>query len=65
VDQLHARASAVRLIGLQIGLQATILAFRDAFILTTAIVACGVVLALFLRSAQRDTAGSSEPVVME
>src|SRR5262245_30806539 len=58
LDLLHARAQALRLIGLQIRLQATILAFRDAFILTTAIVGCGVLIALLLR-AGRPAGGSA------
>jgi DHA2 family multidrug resistance protein len=65
LDLLHARAAALRLIGLQVRLQSTILAFRDAFILTTGIVTCGVIIALFLRRADRPAAGPSEQVVME
>jgi EmrB/QacA subfamily drug resistance transporter len=65
LDLLHARAQALRLIGLQIRLQATILAFRDAFILTTWIVGCGVLIALLLRRADRPAHAAAEPVVME
>jgi len=64
-DQLHAYAAALRLLALQIRLQATMLAFRDAFLLAMAIVGCGVVIALFLRPADRRAGGAGEPIVAE
>lgn len=67
LDALHAQAAALRLIGLQVRLQATMLAFRDAFLLTAVIVTCGGLLALLLRPAQRRAglAPKPEPMLME
>jgi DHA2 family multidrug resistance protein len=66
LDAAHAQAAALRLIGLEVRLQATILAFRDAFMLTTVIVACGGLIALLLRPAKRQARTvPDEPMIME
>lgn len=65
LDLVQAQAAALRAIGGQIRLQATILAFRDAFLLTTVIVSFGALIALFLRSTSRSAAASHEPMIME
>jgi EmrB/QacA subfamily drug resistance transporter len=49
LDQLQAQAAALQLLGRQLQLQATILAYDDAFLLTTLIIVGGVLIALFLR----------------
>jgi DHA2 family multidrug resistance protein len=49
LDQLQAQAAALVLLGRQLQLQATILAYEDAFLLTTVIIVGGVFIALFLR----------------
>ncbi|MEI7646088.1 MAG: DHA2 family efflux MFS transporter permease subunit [Chloroflexales bacterium] len=66
LDAAHAQAAALRLIGLQVRLQATILGFHDAFLLTAGIVACGGLIALLLRPAQRHArTAPPEPIIME
>lgn len=64
-DQLHARSLALSLLAGEFHLQSTILAFRDAFILTTAIVGVGVCIAFFLRPAARQPRSHAEPVIAE
>lgn len=49
LDQLQAQTAALQLLGRQLQLQATILAYDDAFLLTTLIIIGGVFIALFLR----------------
>jgi EmrB/QacA subfamily drug resistance transporter len=49
LDQLHAQAAALQALGRQFQLEATIFAYDDAFLLTTLILAGGVLLSLFLR----------------
>jgi EmrB/QacA subfamily drug resistance transporter len=49
LDQLHAQAAALTLLGQELQLQATVLAYDDAFLLTTLIIVGGVFIALFLR----------------
>lgn len=49
IDQLHAHATALQVLGRQLRLEATIFAYDDAFLLTTLILAGGVLLSLFLR----------------
>ncbi|MBX0326660.1 DHA2 family efflux MFS transporter permease subunit [Oscillochloris sp. ZM17-4] len=67
LSSLQAYAAALRVVGLQVRLQATILAFHDAFLLTAAIVACGGLVALLLRPAQRRAGpvAKAEPMMME
>ena len=65
VDQLHAHALALRAFAGRIQLQATLLAFRDAFVLTTAIVAVGAGIALFLRPAVPQASTQAEPMIAE
>jgi EmrB/QacA subfamily drug resistance transporter len=65
VDQLHAHALALRAFAGRIQLQATLLAFRDAFVLTTAIVAVGAGIALFLRPAVPQASTQAEPMIVE
>jgi EmrB/QacA subfamily drug resistance transporter len=69
ISPLQAQAAAVRLIGLQVKLQATLLSFRDAFLLAAMIVACGGFLALLLRPAQRGAVqgqdAEAEPMIVE
>lgn len=61
LDALHARAAALRIIGLRLRLQATLLGFHDAFLLTAGIVAVGGLLALLLRSPHRRAKAQAEP----
>jgi EmrB/QacA subfamily drug resistance transporter len=49
LDQLHAQAEALQLLGLQLQREATIFAYQDAFLLTTLIICGGVIIALFLK----------------
>jgi len=49
LDQLQAQAAALQLLGRQLQLRATILAYDDAFLLTTIVIIGGVFIALFLR----------------
>ncbi|MEI7770016.1 MAG: DHA2 family efflux MFS transporter permease subunit [Chloroflexales bacterium] len=68
LDTAHAQAAALRLIGLQVRLQATILGFRDAFLLTAMIVSCGGLIAMLLRPARRQASAAPaehEPMIME
>jgi len=64
-DQLGAQTAALQVIAGQIQLQATILAFRDAFLLTMMIVAGSTLLALLLRQVARPGDGQSEALVLE
>ncbi|MFL5801750.1 MAG: DHA2 family efflux MFS transporter permease subunit [Roseiflexaceae bacterium] len=65
VDSLDARGLALRVLAGQLQLQAAILAFRDAFILTTAIVAVGACIALFLRPVAKQARGQAASAIME
>lgn len=67
LSALQAQAAALRFVGGQVRLQATIFAFRDAFLLAAVIVACGGVIAMLLWPARRKAARSAdaEPMLME
>jgi len=65
VDSLDARGLALRVLAGQLQLQAAILAFRDAFILTTAIVAVGACIALFLRPVAKQARTQAGSAIME
>lgn len=62
-DQLQAQAAALQAIAGQLRLQATVLSFRDAFLLTTLIVAGSTFIALLLRPAAK--LGEGEALVLE
>ncbi len=65
VDSLDARGLALRVLAGQLQLQAAILAFRDAFILTTGIVAVGACIALFLRPVAKQARTPAGSAIME
>ncbi|NTU80039.1 MAG: DHA2 family efflux MFS transporter permease subunit [Chloroflexales bacterium] len=66
LSALQAQAAALRLIGLQVRLQATLLSFRDAFLLAAVIVASGGLIALLLRPAHRPAVSTdAEPILIE
>jgi MFS family permease len=59
LDQLHAQAAALQALGRQLQLEATIFAYDDAFLLTTLILAVGVLLSLFLRRVAIEDGGQT------
>ena len=65
VASLDARGLALRVLAGQLQLPSAILAFRDAFILTTAIVAVGACIAFFLRPVAKQARGQAAPAIME
>ncbi|MFN8456446.1 MAG: DHA2 family efflux MFS transporter permease subunit [Anaerolineae bacterium] len=64
-DQLRAQAAALEIAAGQLQLQATILAFRDAFLLTMMIVAGSTLIAFWLRSAVKVVEGQGESLVLD
>ncbi len=64
-DQLRAQAAALGVVTGQLQLQATILAFRDAFLLTMMIVASSTLIALWLRPAVKLVEGHDEALVLD
>lgn len=64
-DQLRAQTAALEVVAGQIQLQATILAFRDAFLLTMIIVAGSTVIAFWLRPAAKPEEGQGEILVLD